>query len=84
MIYVEITNALSEVGVKVQSINTSETANGEVGTIKVYKPAARSNMKEKMQGLVLSQNQMLVTEIKSSSIDSSITTWLILFSFSIR
>lgn len=30
MIYVEITNALSEVGVKVQSINTSETANGEV------------------------------------------------------
>ena len=29
-VYVEITNALSEVGVKVQSINTSETASGEV------------------------------------------------------
>lgn len=43
---------------------TTQTANGEVGTIKVYKPADRSNMKEKMQGLVLSQNQMLVTEIK--------------------
>lgn len=29
-IYIEITNALGEVGVRVQSINTSETANGEV------------------------------------------------------
>ena len=29
-VYIEITNALSEVGVKVQSINTSESANGEV------------------------------------------------------
>ena len=43
---------------------TTQSANGEVGTIKIYKPADRSNMKEKMQGLVLSQNQMLVTEIK--------------------
>ena len=29
-IYIEITNALGEVGVRVQSINTSETANGEL------------------------------------------------------
>ena len=29
-IYIEITNALSEVGVRVQSINTSENANGEL------------------------------------------------------
>lgn len=29
-IYIEITNALAEVGVKVQSINTSETANSEL------------------------------------------------------
>ena len=43
---------------------TTQSANGEVGTIRIYKPADRSNMKEKMQGLVLSQNQMLVTEIK--------------------
>ena len=29
-VYVELTNALSEVGVKVQSINTNEAANGEL------------------------------------------------------
>src|SRR5699024_11492642 len=43
-----------------------QAANGEVGSIKIYKPADRSNMKEKMQGLVLNQNQMLVTEVKLS------------------
>ncbi|MGL4877982.1 hypothetical protein [Paraclostridium dentum] len=43
---------------------STQTANGEVGSIKVYKPSNRSNMKEKMQGLVLNQNQMLVTDIK--------------------
>lgn len=43
---------------------TTQGANNEVGSIKIYKPANRSNMKEKMQGLVLNQNQMLVTEIK--------------------
>lgn len=45
---------------------TTQAENGEVGSIKIYKPADRSNMKEKMQGLVLNQNQMLVTEVKLS------------------
>lgn len=43
---------------------TTQAANGDVGTIKIYKTADRSNMKEKMQGLVLNQSQMLVNEIK--------------------
>lgn len=48
------------------NFTATQAANGEVGSIKIYKPANRSNMKEKMQGLVLNQNQMLVTEIKLS------------------
>ena len=48
------------------NFTATQAANGEVGSIKIYKPADRSNMKEKMQGLVLNQNQMLVTEIKLS------------------
>lgn len=48
------------------NFTATQTANGEVGSIKIYKPADRSNMKEKMQGLVLNQNQMLVTEVKLS------------------
>lgn len=43
---------------------TTQAANGDVGSIKIYKPADRSNMKEKMQGLVLNTSQMLITEIK--------------------
>ena len=45
---------------------TTQGANNEVGTIKIYKPSTRSNMKEKMQGLVLNQNQMLITDVKLS------------------
>lgn len=45
---------------------TQQGANNEVGTLKIYKPSDRSNMKEKMQGLVLNQNQMLITDIKLS------------------
>lgn len=48
------------------NFTANQAANGEVGSIKIYKPADRSNMKEKMQGLVLNQNQMLVTEVKLS------------------
>lgn len=48
------------------NFTTTQAENGEVGSIKIYKPADRSNMKEKMQGLVLNQNQMLVTEVKLS------------------
>ena len=48
------------------NFTATQAANGEVGSIKIYKPADRSNMKEKMQGLVLNQNQMLVTEVKLS------------------
>lgn len=43
---------------------TNQAANSDVGTIKIYKPSDRSNMKEKMQGLVLNTSQMLVTDIK--------------------
>lgn len=46
------------------SANQSE--NGDAGVIKVYKPAARSNMKEKIQGLVFNESEMLVTDIKLS------------------
>lgn len=45
---------------------TSQSSSDDVGTIRIYKPSDRSNMKEKMQGLVLNTNQMLVTEIKLS------------------
>ena len=45
---------------------TTQGANNEVGSIKIYKPSTRSNMKEKMQGLVLNQNQMLITDVKLS------------------
>lgn len=48
------------------NFTATQAANGEVGSIKIYKPVDRSNMKEKMQGLVLNQNQMLVTEVKLS------------------
>lgn len=48
------------------NFTATQAENGEVGSIKIYKPADRSNMKEKMQGLVLNQNQMLVTEVKLS------------------
>ncbi|MEG1494734.1 MAG: hypothetical protein RR406_00320 [Bacilli bacterium] len=43
---------------------TTQGAGNEVGTLKIYKPSSRSNMKEKMQGLVLNQNQMLITDVK--------------------
>ena len=43
---------------------TQQGAGNEVGTLKIYKPSDRSNMKEKMQGLVLNQNQMLITDVK--------------------
>ena len=43
---------------------TTQGASNDVGTIKIFKPSSRSNMKEKMQGLVLNQNQMLITDVK--------------------
>ena len=42
----------------------NQTENGEAGTIKVYKPASRSNMKEKIQGLAINESEMLVADIK--------------------
>lgn len=45
---------------------TNQTSNSDVGTIRIYKPSNRSNMKEKMQGLVLNTSQMLVTDVKLS------------------
>ena len=44
--------------------NTTQSSNADAGVVRIYKPSDRSNIKEKMQGLVLNQNQMLVTEIK--------------------
>ena len=46
------------------NFTTTQASNGDVGSIKLYKPAERSNMKEKMQGLVLNNSQMLITDIK--------------------
>lgn len=43
--------------------DTTQTANGNVGVIRVYKPSYRSNIKEKMQGLVLNENQMICIEM---------------------
>lgn len=43
--------------------DTTQTANGNVGVIRVYKPSYRSNIKEKMQGLVLNENQMISIEM---------------------
>ena len=43
--------------------DTTQTANGNVGVIRVYKPSYRSNIKEKMQGLVLNESQMICIEM---------------------
>lgn len=43
---------------------TTQSSIDDAGVVKIYKPAERSNMKEKMQGLVLNTSQMLVTDIK--------------------
>lgn len=44
----------------------NQAENSDPGVIRVYKPADRSNMKEKIQGLVLNQSEMLVADIKLS------------------
>ena len=43
---------------------TTQSSIDDAGIVKIYKPAERSNMKEKMQGLVLNTSQMIVTDIK--------------------
>lgn len=43
---------------------TTQSSIDDAGVVKIYKPAERSNMKEKMQGLVLNTSQMIVTDIK--------------------
>lgn len=43
---------------------TTQSENDNAGTIRIFKPTNRSNMKEKMQGLVLTQSEMLVNEVK--------------------
>lgn len=43
-----------------------QAENTDSGVIRVYKPADRSNMKEKIQGVVFNQSEMLVTDIKLS------------------
>ena len=42
----------------------TQAENGEPGVIRVYKPIDRSNMKEKIQGLVYNQSELLVSDIK--------------------
>ena len=44
--------------------NTEQLENGAAGVIRIYKPIDRANMKEKIQGLVFSQSELLVNEIK--------------------
>lgn len=46
--------------------SANQAQNGDAGVIRVYKPIDRSNMKEKIQGLVFNQSEMLVNEIKLS------------------
>ena len=42
----------------------NQAENGDAGVIRVYKPVDRANMKEKIQGLVFNESEMLVTDIK--------------------
>lgn len=46
--------------------SANQAENGDPGVIRVYKPINRSNMKEKIQGLVYNQTELLVTDIKLS------------------
>lgn len=46
--------------------SANQAQNGDAGVIRIYKPIDRSNMKEKIQGLVFNQSEMLVNEIKLS------------------
>lgn len=43
---------------------STQSETKDAGVIRLFKPADRSNMKEKMQGLVLTQSEMLVNEIR--------------------
>lgn len=42
----------------------NQSENSYAGVIRIFKPADRANMREKMQGLVLNQSEMLITDIK--------------------
>ena len=42
----------------------NQAENGDAGVIRIYKPVDRANMKEKIQGLVFNESEMLVTDIK--------------------
>ena len=42
----------------------NQSENSDAGVIRIFKPADRANMREKMQGLVLNQSEMLITDIK--------------------
>ena len=42
----------------------NQSENSDAGVIRIFKPADRDNMREKMQGLVLNQSEMLITDIK--------------------
>lgn len=46
--------------------SANQAQNSDAGVIRIYKPIDRSNMKEKIQGLVFNQAEMLVNEIKLS------------------
>lgn len=42
----------------------NQSENSDAGVIRIFKPADRANMREKMQGLVLNQSEMLITDVK--------------------
>lgn len=44
--------------------SANQAQNSDAGVIRIYKPIDRSNMKEKIQGLVFNQSELLVNEIK--------------------
>ena len=46
--------------------SANQAENGDAGVIRVYKPADRAIMKEKIQGLVQNESEMLISDIKLS------------------
>ena len=61
-------NGNKEVYFEYDAVDTlTEVANGSEATIKIYKPANRATIEEKMQGKVVKENSILVNTIKLGS-----------------
>lgn len=61
-------NGNKEIFFQYDAVDTlTEIANGAEATIKIYKPANRATIEEKMQGRVINENSTIVNTIKLSS-----------------